>query len=86
MNFPDNHKISPEAIDFIKCLLTRDITSRIGYGDKNFQRLMSHPWFVGIPWDRLESKQAEPPFVPDVITKYSIVKIFINLNIYISIE
>lgn len=29
---------------------------------------MSHPWFVGIPWDRLESKEADPPFVPDVIT------------------
>ncbi|KAI9340978.1 kinase-like domain-containing protein [Pilaira anomala] len=63
--FPESHKVSTEGIDFIKCLLTRDIKSRIGYGDQGFQRLMSHPWFIGIPWDKLETKEAEPPFSPD---------------------
>lgn len=66
VHFPENHKLSPQAIDFIKCLLTRDIKSRIGVGKQGFQRLMRHPWFNGIPWELLESKQVEPPFAPDV--------------------
>ncbi|KAL7310039.1 hypothetical protein PS15m_010847 [Mucor circinelloides] len=65
VHFPENHKLSPQAIDFIKCLLTRDIKSRIGVGKQGFQRLMRHPWFNGIPWELLEPKQVEPPFVPD---------------------
>ncbi|GAA5795312.1 kinase-like domain-containing protein [Helicostylum pulchrum] len=63
--FPEGHKISVQGIDFIKCLLTRDIKSRIGYGEQGFQRLMDHPWFEGIPWNKLETKEAEPPFAPD---------------------
>lgn len=66
VHFPDTHKVSAEAMDFIKCLLTRDVKSRIGVGPQGFQRLKSHPWFYGIQWDKLESKEAEPPFAPDV--------------------
>lgn len=66
VQFPENHKLSTHAIDFIKCLLTRDIKSRIGIGKEGFQRLMHHPWFNGIPWELLEPKQVEPPFAPDV--------------------
>jgi serine/threonine kinase 32 len=62
--------VSPFAIDFIRCLLTRDIKSRIGVGPQGFKRLLAHPWFTDIPWNQLESKQAEPPFAPDVI-KYA---------------
>ncbi|KAK4513556.1 uncharacterized protein ATC70_005558 [Mucor velutinosus] len=65
VHFPENHKLSPQAIDFIKCLLTRDVKSRIGVGKQGFQRLMRHPWFNGIPWELLEPKQVEPPFAPD---------------------
>ncbi|KAI9470559.1 MAG: kinase-like domain-containing protein [Benjaminiella poitrasii] len=65
LTFPDNHKISPHAIDFIKCLLTRDATNRIGVGQQGFQRLAAHPWFYDIPWEKLETKEASPPFIPD---------------------
>lgn len=58
-------------MDFIKCLLTRDVKSRIGVGPQGFQRLKTHPWFYGIPWDKLESKEAEPPFAPDVSVSLS---------------
>lgn len=74
--FPEGHKISVQGIDFIKCLLTRDIKSRIGYGEQGFQRLMDHPWFEGIPWNKLETKEAEPPFAPDVKTIYILLLFF----------
>jgi serine/threonine kinase 32 len=63
---PENHKISAHAIDFIKGLLTRDIQKRLGVGEQGFRRLQSHPWLKSITWDQLETKQAIPPFVPDV--------------------
>lgn len=66
VQFPENHKVSPHAIDFINCLLTRDTKARIGVGKQGFQRLTQHPWFHDIQWELLESKQVEPPFVPDV--------------------
>ncbi|KAI8881365.1 kinase-like protein [Backusella circina FSU 941] len=62
---PENHKISPQAIDFIKGLLTRDIHKRLGVGEQGFKRLQSHPWLKNIPWEQLETKQAIPPFAPD---------------------
>jgi serine/threonine kinase 32 len=74
--------VSPLAIDFIRCLLTRDIKSRIGVGPHGFQRLLAHPWFADIPWNQLESKQAQPPFAPDVIT-YKINFIHTGANILI---
>ncbi|KAI8332170.1 kinase-like domain-containing protein [Choanephora cucurbitarum] len=66
VQFPDNNnKVSNHAKDFIRCLLTRDIKARLGVGPQGFKRLMKHPWLEGIEWDLLETKQAQPPFVPD---------------------
>ncbi|KAG0168545.1 hypothetical protein DFQ28_004787 [Apophysomyces sp. BC1034] len=65
VKFPDNSRASAEAIDFIKGLLTRDIKQRLGVDDCGFRRLQSHAWFKDIQWSSLESKEAQPPFVPD---------------------
>ncbi|KAI7847271.1 kinase-like domain-containing protein [Circinella umbellata] len=63
--FPENSRISPEAMDFVKGLLTRDINRRLGFKEKGFNQLVSHPWLRNIQWELLESKQASPPFIPD---------------------
>ncbi|CAO3658150.1 unnamed protein product [Rhizopus microsporus] len=65
VTFPHHHKVSSTAIDFIKSLLTRDVDRRIGNGKQGFDRLMAHPWFVGMDWEKLRLKQVDPPFVPD---------------------
>ncbi|KAI7899736.1 kinase-like domain-containing protein [Cokeromyces recurvatus] len=65
LQFPENNQISSHAKDFIRSLLSRDITSRIGVGQQGFQRLKMHPWFHTIPWDKLETKEFMPPFTPD---------------------
>ncbi|ORZ00897.1 kinase-like domain-containing protein [Syncephalastrum racemosum] len=63
--FPENHRVSPEAIDCIKGLLTRDVTRRLGATDKAYRRFLGHAWFKDIQWDLLETKAADPPFTPD---------------------
>ncbi|KAI8137703.1 kinase-like domain-containing protein, partial [Fennellomyces sp. T-0311] len=63
--FPENSRVSPEAIDCIRGLLTRDINRRLGYKEKGFSQLVNHPWLRNIQWDMLENKQACPPFIPD---------------------
>ncbi|KAI8354675.1 kinase-like domain-containing protein [Blakeslea trispora] len=65
VQFPDSSKVTVHAKDFIRCLLTRDIKSRLGVGPQGFKKLMKHPWLDGIEWNTLETKQAQPPFVPD---------------------
>ncbi|KAI8377389.1 kinase-like domain-containing protein [Radiomyces spectabilis] len=63
--FPEEHDVSDEAVDFLKGLLTRDISERLGVGDEGYHKLQQHPWFRDIQWTALQAKQATPPFVPD---------------------
>lgn len=64
--FPENARVSPEAIDFVKGLLTRDVNRRLGVKERGFRDLMNHAWFRNIQWDLLANKQCTPPFIPDV--------------------
>lgn len=68
IEFPKDPKVSPNGIQFIKELLTRDISKRIGVGESGFKRLKSHPWMKGVCWDILSTKAVGAPFVPDVNT------------------
>ncbi|CDS11161.1 hypothetical protein LRAMOSA03424 [Lichtheimia ramosa] len=63
--FPENARVSPEAIDFVKGLLTRDVNRRLGVKERGFRDLMNHAWFRNIQWDLLANKQCTPPFIPD---------------------
>ena len=42
---------SNEAIDFLKALLQREPSKRIGTGDEDAAELKKHPFFAGIDWD-----------------------------------
>ncbi|KAG2179966.1 hypothetical protein INT43_003753 [Umbelopsis isabellina] len=66
LKFPDNaHELaSPACLDFVKGLITRDPTQRIGV-DGGFEKLRNHGWFKGYDWYALERKEASPPFTPD---------------------
>lgn len=37
---------------------------RLGYGDAGWAALVRHPFFRSIQWNKLESKQITPPFIP----------------------
>lgn len=51
--------------DFISCLLNKNPGQR-----GNMEKIKSHPWFVGLNWDFLSTKQIKGPFMP-VIKDYT---------------
>ena len=57
--FPTNTKISKEAIDLIKRLIT-DVDKRLGYNGAS--EIKSHPFFKDIDWNNV--KRLIPPFIP----------------------
>lgn len=62
--------MSQEAISFIKELLTRDVSRRMGVNEAGFKRLKDHAWVSGMCWDILHSKTVGAPFIPDVSLSY----------------
>ncbi|KAI7896877.1 kinase-like domain-containing protein [Mucor mucedo] len=65
IEFPKEPRISAEGVDFIRALLTRDITKRLGVGEGGFKRLKKHVWLKDMCWDILSSKAVGAPFIPD---------------------
>ncbi|KAI0527160.1 hypothetical protein KFK09_002759 [Dendrobium nobile] len=61
LKFPDEAKLSPEAKDLISKLLC-NVEQRLG--TRGAQEIKAHPWFKGIPWDKLY--QMEAAFKPEV--------------------
>ncbi len=49
-------------------MIDRDPATRLGCrpNGQGFEDIRRHPWFAGIDWEGLESKESQPPFVPDV--------------------
>ncbi|KAG9070930.1 hypothetical protein KI688_008473 [Linnemannia hyalina] len=46
-------------------LCERDISKRLGCTPEGLDAFKQHPWFQGIEWDKLVTKEAIPPFEPD---------------------
>ncbi|KAN0093051.1 Protein kinase-like domain containing protein [Tylopilus felleus] len=68
LKFPDiSYKCSSQGINFIQGLLERNVSQRLGCKPRGagFQEIKDHPWMSGVDWDNLNSKSAQPPFVPD---------------------
>ena len=59
---PSDAKISNEAIDIIKKLMT-DVDKRLGYHGAD--EVKNHPFFKGVNWNNIKSLKV--PFKPDVI-------------------
>ncbi|KAI8802756.1 kinase-like domain-containing protein [Cladochytrium replicatum] len=58
--------VSADCIDCIRQLITRDLTKRLGCKDAGgIDRFRAHPFFRGVDWNAIESKEAQPPFTPD---------------------
>ena len=57
--------MSPEAKDFILRLLQKNQTLRLGYQAGSLE-IMNHPFFKGVNWEKLMSKELKAPFIPKV--------------------
>ncbi|KAI0925868.1 hypothetical protein AcW1_008185 [Taiwanofungus camphoratus] len=70
LRFPSSAKdiCSGEGRNFLRAILDRSPKSRLGCRGRSegFQDVQAHPWFSSIDWDCLESKDVQPPFVPDI--------------------
>jgi len=65
LKIPDDCKLSQNAINLIKSLLT-DVDNRLGFNGAN--EIKCHPFFKGVDWDNINSLRV--PFVPEVSSDY----------------
>ncbi|CDH48357.1 camp-dependent protein kinase [Lichtheimia corymbifera JMRC:FSU:9682] len=65
LEFPANvyQIVSADCVNMISGLLEKSPNNRLGF--KSFEKFKLHPWFAGLDWDALESKQAVPPYIPN---------------------
>ncbi|KAH9481572.1 Serine/threonine-protein kinase 32A [Psilocybe cubensis] len=70
LRFPENaaQRCSEDGIAALKGFIDRDPTTRLGCrpDGQGIEDIRRHPWFAGIDWDNLESKECQPVFVPDM--------------------
>jgi len=64
IKFPET--MNPMAIDLISQLLKVNPKKRLGYGEKDAQKIKEHPYFKDVDWDKYWNREIEPPFIPEV--------------------
>jgi protein kinase A len=56
----------PKAMDLIQKLCTSDVAQRYGAMKNGAEDIKSHPWFVGVDWQKLYNRRIRPPYIPNV--------------------
>ncbi len=67
--------ITFETKHFISSLLTKDFTRRLGY-KRHPYKIGEHKFFQHIDWKKLEKREIDPPFKPNIV-----VNIILNIKI-----
>jgi protein kinase X len=62
IKFPSH--FSDPAKDIISSLLTADRTLRLGCGKTGTADIKAHPWFAGLDWDKVYTRQLRVPYKP----------------------
>ena len=65
--FPSEPKITNEALDLLKKLIT-DVDKRLGYNGA--EEIKKHPFFNGIDWKNI--RKIKPPFIPTLNSDYDV--------------
>lgn len=61
--------VTTEAHSLLKGLLQKDPSKRLGSGPTGANEIKSHKWFRPINWKKLEARELQPKFKPDVSGK-----------------
>ncbi|KAI3815933.1 hypothetical protein L1987_15617 [Smallanthus sonchifolius] len=64
--------LSSEAHSLLKGLLQKESSRRLGSGAGGSNEIKSHSWFKSINWQKLESREIKPSFIPQVAGKQCI--------------
>lgn len=62
--------LTSEAHSLLKGLLQKDPSKRLGSGTSGSDDIKGHKWFKSISWKKLEGRQIQPAFKPDVNGNY----------------
>ncbi|KAK4719474.1 hypothetical protein R3W88_017812 [Solanum pinnatisectum] len=60
-------RLTGEAHSLLKGLLQKDPSKRLGSGPRGGDEIKSHKWFRTINWKKLDARELQPKFKPDVI-------------------
>lgn len=70
LKFPSKYNVSANAQNIIKCFLQRDPRDRMCCGraspGEGLDMLQTHPFYQGFEWEKLESGELIPPFIPSI--------------------
>ncbi|WVZ07566.1 hypothetical protein V8G54_020912 [Vigna mungo] len=58
--------LSSEAHSLLKALLQKEATKRLGCGARGVEEIKGHKWFKQINWRKLEEREIQPSFIPEV--------------------
>ncbi|KAF8407984.1 hypothetical protein HHK36_007124 [Tetracentron sinense] len=61
--------LSSEAHSLLKGLLQKEPSRRLGRGPSGGDEIKNHKWFQSINWNKLETRELQPKFKPDVSGK-----------------
>ncbi|KAG8650052.1 serine/threonine-protein kinase AtPK2/AtPK19 [Manihot esculenta] len=64
--------LSSEAHSLLKGLLQKDASKRLGSGPTGSEEIKRHKWLKPINWKKLESREIQPSFRPEVAGKHCI--------------
>ncbi|KAM1095191.1 hypothetical protein ACFX13_010275 [Malus domestica] len=64
--------LSSEAHSLLKALLHKDPSKRLGSGPLGSEDIKRHKWFKPINWKKLDARQIQPSFRPEVAGKHCI--------------
>ncbi|TKY65658.1 Serine/threonine-protein kinase AtPK2/AtPK19 [Spatholobus suberectus] len=64
--------LSTEAHSLLKGLLQKEATKRLGCGPRGIEEIKGHKWFKPINWKKLEAREIQPSFRPEVAGKHCV--------------